>query len=237
MTTKSIIYYTDNRLDREITLLVQKQILKSYLPIVSCSLKPMDFGKNIVLDREPGPVTMFTQILTALKASEGEFVFFCEHDVLYHPSHFEFTPPREDVFYYNVNVWRWDYSGYKVTTYDHFRSVSGLCVAREKAIEHYEKRLKLIFEKGWDKVVGRNPNWARTMGYEPGKPKRNGGFSDDLISEWRSKYPNIDIRHKRTMTPIKMTLDSFVHKPTGWRETSLDKIPGWDLKELFNLAH
>jgi hypothetical protein len=235
MINKSIIYYTDNRLDQEISLLAQQQLLKSGLPVASCSLMPMNFGKNIVLPLSSGPTTMFQQILAALKASEGQFIFFCEHDVLYHTSHFEFTPPREDVFYYNTNVWRWDQTGDKVITYDHFRSVSGLCVARETAIEHYEKRLKLIYEKGWDKVVGRNPKWARTMGYEPGKPKRNGGFSDDEIDEWRSKYPNIDIRHKKTLTPIKMNLDSFVHKPTGWKQSTLDKIPGWDIKEILKL--
>ncbi len=235
MATKSIIYYTDNRIDQKLSLAVQQQLLQSNLPIVSCSLAPMNFGENIVLDLEPGPVAMFTQILTALKASQGEFVFFCEHDVLYHQTHFEFIPPRDDVFYYNVNVWRWDFSGEKVITFDHFRSVSGICVGRKKAIEHYEKRLELIYKMGWDKETGRNPRWARTMGYEPGKPKKNGGFSEDLIEEWRSEYPNIDIRHQKTMTPIKMTLESFRNQPTGWKESTLDKLPGWDIKGLFNL--
>lgn len=234
MSTKSIIYYTDNRPNQKIMLAVQNQLLKSQLPIVSCSLKPVNFGKNIVLDLDPGPVTMFIQILTALKASRAEYVFFCEHDVLYHPTHFEFTPPSMDTFYYNVNVWRWDFLSNRVITFDHFRSVSGLCVSREKAIDHYEKRLNLIYKNGWDKIAGRNPKWARGIGYEPGKPKKNGGFTDDSIDEWSSEYPNIDIRHSKTMTPLKMTLESFIHKPTGWRELTLDKIPGWDINGLLN---
>ena len=232
---KGIIYYTDNRLDEPIFSAVQGQILKTGLPIVSCSLKPINFGKNVVLDAEPGPTTMFKQILTALKASEAESVFFCEHDVLYHPTHFEFTPQDKDVFYYNTNVWRWDYQGNKVITYDHFRTLSCLCVSKEKGIKHYEERLKLIFEKEWDKVPGRNPKWARHIGYEPGKPKRLGGISDDRMEEWRSKCPNIDIRHSKTLTPIKMTLESFIHKPTGWKESTIDKLPGWNLKESFNI--
>ena len=235
MTTKSIIYYTDNRLDQQINLLVQKQLLKARLPIINCSLKPMAFGKNIILDRNPSPTTMFMQILTALENSPGQFIFFCEHDVLYHTSHFEFTPERSDTFYYNVNVWRWDSTGDKVITFDHFRSVSGLCVSKEKAIEHYRKRLDLIYKMGWDKLPGRNPNWARTIGYEPGKPKRNGGFSEDLIDEWRAPFPNIDIRHQKTMTPIKMDLESFRHKPSGWKELTLDKLPGWDIKRVKQL--
>lgn len=74
--TKGIIYYTDNRLDEEMNKKVRGQIFKSGLPVVSCSLKPIDFGKNIVLDLERGPVTMVRQILTALESSEAEYVFF-----------------------------------------------------------------------------------------------------------------------------------------------------------------
>lgn len=232
---KGIIYYTDNRIEDPICSVVQGCIRQADLPIVSCSLKPISFGKNIVMNLAPGPVTMAKQILTALKVSAAEWIFFCEHDVLYHPTHFEFTPPYKDVFYYNTNVWRWDYRGDKVITYDHFRSLSGLCVSREKALEHYEKRLKLIQEKEWDKVPGKNPRWARIIGYEPGKPRRIGGFSDDRIEEWRSEYPNIDIRHGDTLTQIKMTLESFVHKPAGWRESTVDRLEGWDVRDLFSL--
>ena len=60
---KSVIYYTHNICDEKIFSAVQKTILKSGLPIVSVSLKPIDFGKNIVLDLEPGIVTMTKQIL------------------------------------------------------------------------------------------------------------------------------------------------------------------------------
>ncbi|MBU2051242.1 MAG: glycosyltransferase, partial [Gammaproteobacteria bacterium] len=52
--TKGIVYYTDNRLDPEIMAACQRQISKSGLPIVSVSLKPIDFGENIVLDLERG---------------------------------------------------------------------------------------------------------------------------------------------------------------------------------------
>jgi hypothetical protein len=104
---KGIIYYTDNRLNEKIFKVVQEKLLAVKLPIVSCSLKPIDFGTNIVLNLQPGVETMYRQILAALEASKTDTIFFCEHDVLYHPSHFKFDPPRTDTFYYNVNVWRW----------------------------------------------------------------------------------------------------------------------------------
>jgi hypothetical protein len=66
------------------------------------------------------------------------------------------------------------------------------------------------------------------MGYEPGKKRRRGGFMDEEISFWQSPYPLIDIRHKRTLTPPKVTLDSFRHPPKRWEETTFERIQGWE---------
>lgn len=238
---KGCIYYTNNRLDqlrneRMLSKLVQDSIKNSGLPIVSCSLKPIDFGKNIVLNLESSILTMYRQILTALQASTEKYVFFCEHDVIYHKSHFDFTPPADDIFYYNVNVWRCHIRHNLCTTYEKMRSVSGLCANRELAVEHYVKKLQYIYDHGFDKIpVTRNPAWAREMGYEPGKSPRIGGFSKDKIDDWKSKYPNIDIRHRLTTTAAKMSLSEFRHLPIGWQEKQLEEIPGWDLKNLFKI--
>lgn len=238
---KGIIFYTDNRLelldrDRMLPKLVMDSISASGLPIVNVSLKPLDFGKNIVLNLEPGVITYYKQILTALENSSSKYVFFCEHDVIYHPSHFYFTPPRDDTFYYNTNVWRCHPRNNICVTYDHLRSVSGLCVNRELALDHYKRRIEYIFQKGYDKVPkSRNPRWARVMGYEPGKSPRNGGFSVDKLAEWKSELPNLDIRHRLTMTIPKLRLDQFNHTPTGWQEKTIDEIEGWDIRNLFNL--
>jgi hypothetical protein len=221
---KGIIYYTNNKVYEPLFSFVQAKILNSKLPIVSCSLQPINFGKNIVLQEQSGPVTMVRQILTALENSNFEYVFFCEHDVIYHLSHFDFIPPKKDTFYYNTNVWRVNPSTNKAITYDHLRSLSGLCCYLPLALNHYRKKLKIILDRGYDKEPGKNPGWARKMGYEPGKPKRIGGISDDFVDEWQSSSSNLDIRHQNTLTPIKMTLNSFKHKPTGWIESTVEKI-------------
>jgi hypothetical protein len=234
---KGIIYYTDNRIDEPIIPIVQKYILKANLPIVSVSLRPINFGQNIVLEGlfRSYP-TMVKQILTALEVSTAEYVFFCEHDVLYHPSHFDFIPSRDDIYYYNINNWRWDYPKDRAIQYDGLTSLSMLCANRQLALNHYKLRQQKIEEWGWDKVRSREPRWARRMGYEPGtKKRRKGGITDEDSETRRSEYPNIDIRHGKTFSQPKTTLDSFIHQPTGWKETTLDQIPGWNLKELFNL--
>lgn len=233
---KGIIYYTDNKLREPIFSMVQKQILAAGLPIVSVSLKPIGLGKNIVLNLPPGFITMIKQITRALEESESDYVFFCEHDVLYPLSHFDFTPPKNDIFYYNANIWRWKYPDNLAITYDRLICLSGLCVNRKFALDHYKGRLAKIMEMNWGNDKRHEPEWARKWGYEPGTKKiKRGGFSEDDFETWFSNDPIIDIRHGKTFSQSKVTLDSFKHKPINWRETTLDKIQGWNLNELFNL--
>jgi hypothetical protein len=231
--TKGIIYYTDNQLPLPLSSQVQIYIAQSGLPITSVSLQPMDFGDNYVMDLEPGYITMLKQIALALEKSSADYVFFCEHDVLYPPSHFEFVPPRDDIFYYNNHVWRWKYPEDYLITYHRLISLSGLCVNRKLALDHYKKRLQKISKLQLETIGKREPAWARIWGYEPGTKKiRRGGFSDDDFATWTSTDPIIDIRHGKTFSPTKVTLDSFTHPPSDWQHSTLDKIPFWDLKGI-----
>lgn len=236
--TKGIIYYTDNRLTEPIFSEVQKQILKAGLPIVSVSLKPLGFGGNIALNLSPGFLTMLKQITTALAAAKTDYVFFSEHDVLYPLSHFDFTPPLDNIFYYNAHVWRWKYPDNLAITYDRLISLSGLCVNREFALNHYQRRLQKIKEMNWEGDSRHEPDWARKWGYEPGTKKtKRGGFSNDDFATWTSKDAIIDIRHGKTFSPPKVTIDSFKHKPINWRQTTLDKIPGWQAYQFLPREH
>jgi hypothetical protein len=229
--SKGILYYSTGLLDPKIALPVQQQIARSGLPIVSVTLKPMAFGDNIVLDRQPSIVTLFTQIMTGLEASTADVVFFAEHDILYSLSHWAYEPDDASTYCYNVNCWRWDYPADRLICYDNMRSLSGLCAARSLLLDHYHRRLALIKQKGWQD--GRDPGWARRIGYEPGKLKRRGGIADEPLLDWRSCCPNIDIRHNRTLTPRKVTLQEFRHQPTGWREARLADVEGWsNLREM-----
>ena len=238
---KGIIYYTDNRLEGggfdHIVSTVRQSIASSGLPIVSCSLKPIDFGTNIVLEgRTRSYPTMAEQILLALEASTTKYVFFCEHDVVYHPCHFDYTPPTDDLYYYNVNNWRWLYPQDYLITYSGLTSLSSMCCNRELAVKHYRYRLQHIEELGLDKVRGREPRWARKFGYEPGtKPRRRGGITDEEHVKRRSELPNIDIRHSRTFSRPKVYLTEFKHQPSDWFQAKMDEIPGWNLKELFHI--
>lgn len=240
MDQKGIIFYTDNRIRDPIRGIVQRYILQSGLPIVSCSLKPINFGQNVVVEGVRSYPTMVKQIVTALEVSSAKYVFFCEHDCLYPKSHFDFVPPKDNIFYYNNNVWRWRFwegvGDNMAITYDRMLPLSCLCVNREFVLDHYRMRQRKIQEWGLDHFRAREPRRGRIWGYEPGtKKRRRGGLTDDDFDVWSSKDPVIDIRHSGTFSRLKCTLDSFTHPPVNWREIPIEEIPGWDLKKLFNL--
>lgn len=214
---KGVIYYTHNQLPVKLAKRVQSQIKSVGLPIVSASLKPMDnMGKNVCIRGERGVLSYFRQIVAALEASNAETVYFCEHDVLYHPSHFDFTPPTKDKFYYNHNVWRVRQSDGFAVTWE-ANQVAELVCNRELALEWYREKLEQVEADHFDRS------------YEPG------GRDPFKYGTFRSESPNIDIRHEGNLTKSKWSPDDFRDKSTcvNWQESTIDKIPGWsDLSVL-----
>lgn len=224
--TAGAIYYTDNRHDPRILKACQKQLEKSFGGrIVSISLKPIDFAENIHLDLERGAQTMFKQILAGLERLDTDIVFFCESDVLYHPTHFEFVPQRSDKYYYNTNVWKVDFETGKAMRTASCQQTSGLCGYRETLLEHYRERVRRVEKDGF----------SRAMGFEPGTHGREERVDDIPAESWESPYPNVDIRHEKNFTETRWNKEEFRNKryTEGWQEA--DSVKGWgDTKELMD---
>lgn len=218
--TKGIIYYTDNQLKMKIARKCREHIQAVGLPIVSTSLKPLDFGKNIHIKMERGYEAYFKQILTALENSDSDIIYFCEHDFLYHPSHFEFTPKRRDTFYYNFNWWRLRASDGLAVKYD-TQLVPGIVAYRDILIKYYKKVVAHLTEIGF---TGDN---ARKVGYEPGTHKRVNFSGDYKVERFDSEFPIIDIRHGANLTSSKWKQEDFRSQSNckNWKETY--DIPGW----------
>lgn len=225
---KGVVYYTHGVGDPVLLEKVRQQIKKGIKEkhIVSVSLLPLQFGKNIVIDRSPGYVTMAIQILEGLKASKADVIFFCEHDVLYHPTHFDFIPPRGDVVYYNTNVWRVRASDGHGLYVNQLQQLSGLCAYREMLLKHYQERVRLLTEHQED--IDFN-TYVRAMGFEPGTHNRKERVDNLTSDNYQSRVPNIDIRHETNLTPSRWRKDQFRNQKytDGWTES--DVIPGWGL--------
>lgn len=218
--TKGIVYYSDCRGDEAILGAAIRQLKRATNGhhTVAVTLAPLKahFDRNIVMSAERGYLTMFRQILAGLEASTADIVFFCEHDVLYHPSHFEFTPPRSDRYYYNRNVWKVDAATGRALHYD-CDQTSGLVAYRALLLEHYRKRVELVEREGY----------RHSMGFEPGTHATPRGVDDYGAEWWMSPMPNVDIRHGFNLTRSRWSQDQFRNKKycQGWTEA--DEVPGW----------
>lgn len=229
---KGVVYYTDNRLDPDIQAACWNQLVsvanQSGIQVVNVSIQPMNTGNNVVLPLERGYLTMSKQILVGLEVLDADIVYFCEHDILYHPSHFNFVPRDRNRVYYNTNVWKVRYPDGHAIHYD-CQQLSGLCARRDILLDHYRKRVANT-EAALVKYGGDNEDFRRfirAQGFEPGTHHRDQRV-DDLTSEsWQSEFPNIDIRHDKNLTPSRWSQDQFRNKKycQGWIEA--DEIPGW----------
>lgn len=218
--TKGIIYYTDNQIPFKLAHIVRTQIKKANLPIVSATLKPTNFGKNIVLKEQRGYIAYHKQILAALEASTADIIYFCEHDTYYHPSHFEFTPEKKNVYYYNLNWWRIRATDGHAIHYETDQA-NMLCGYRETLLNHYREKMKRIERDGFDMA----------MGFEPGCNSRAERIDDLKAERFSSEYPCLDLRHGANLTKSRWKQSDFRNQRScqGWKETTLDKIPGWTL--------
>jgi hypothetical protein len=220
---KGIVYYSDFHAPTEVLVAARKQLVRASngARIVSVTLEngglpwPGDV-QDLRLALARGYLTMFRQILLGLEASDADVVFLAEHDVLYHPSHFDFVPPRDDVYFYNVNTWKVDVTTGRALTYL-TKQTSGLCASRRLLLQHYRKRVERVEREGF----------TRKMGFEPGTHRTPRGIDDVLSLTWRSEWPNIDIRHSGNLTQSRWSQDQFRDRRCcqEWREA--DEVPGW----------
>ena len=219
--TKGILYTTDNLLDgTEIAQTVQFRLLEMDLPITSVSLKPIAFGQNITVQRDRSHETWMRQILTGLEQMTCDVVYICDHDVLYHASHFTFNPPERDTFYYNTNVWKVSAANGHAIHYD-TKQVSGLVAYRSALLDHYRARIARIDRDGFD----------LRSGFEPGSQKPYARFDARGMDTFASEVPNVDIRHDKNMVSTRWSRDQFKDKRNCPNWLDGDGVPGWGKTE------
>lgn len=216
--TKGLVYYTDNNPAPNILTACQKQLIVCMgqwkYPIVSVSQKSIDFGTNFVMDIGRSLLSMYRQILRGVEECKTEIIFLVEHDLLYHPSHFDYTPARKDTFYYDRNRWNVDMEGKAV--FYHNNCPSRLVAHRELLLEYYTRVVDFVQSEGFKHNLGFSPPKGLP------KEKRVGRYE-----AYMAKDPCIDIRHDRTFTRARMTKEEFRSERgrRGWTEA--DEVPGW----------
>ena len=214
--TKGIVYYTNNQCEERVLSIVRNQLekVRNGYPIVSVSQYPINFGNNIVMPLKSSVLSMFKQILRGIEESKSDILFLTEHDVIYHPSHFDFIPPKKDVFYYNLNNWKLDVGSGQALFWE-CQQVLALCAYREVLLKHYRARVAKVEKEGHNMYIG----------YEPGNRPPPRGVDHYKAESWMSEHPNLDLRHKHNLTPNRWDKKKFRREPKGWQLA--DEIPFW----------
>jgi glycosyltransferase involved in cell wall biosynthesis len=231
--TKGIVFYTENRVPKEIAQAVRDQLHRcmSGEHITAVSLKPLSYYENnIVLNLERGIMTMFKEILAGLEASKEDIIFLCEHDCLYPPEHFDFTPTIREAYHYNTHTYKTDYeTGQSV--YYLCRQVSGLCAFRETLITHYRTRISRMEENARQAIARgeepKNGGHDRNCGYEPGNHPFPRGIDNLPIIDFRTQNPILDIRHGKNLTKSRWDTSEFRDKSTCQDFRLCDEVPFW----------
>lgn len=105
---KTIVYYTSNGDYPALENAVRNTIRENSqgLPIVSVSQQPLDFGTNICVgDIGRSRHNIYRQLRLGTERARSQFVVVCESDFLYPKQWFEFTPRRDDTYYYPRECW------------------------------------------------------------------------------------------------------------------------------------
>jgi len=203
---RGIVYITNNVCADEILTAVQKRLQRigRNMDIVSVSHKPIDFGRNIVVDLPSCAESIIRQLYIGAENSKADLLFITEHDVLYHDSHFEFVPNLKHHFCYNVNVWQVEYPSGKAI-FRVSKRTSQLVVYRDALLPFLEEWIRLIDRDGYDDTMGVSP-----------KTHNIRGLSSAGLKRFTSFVPNIDIRHNDNFSKFVYT-----------NEITSDGVPFW----------
>jgi len=135
MSEKAIVYYTDNRLDAALGDYCRNQLRRraGNIPIICISQEPMAFGEFPFCVGKIGrsSASIFMQIMSGAHLAKNmniPWLFLAEHDVLYPPGYFDYTPPGPGIVCYQRHV-------YNVNDRGFWRAdrplMSGLCCDSE----------------------------------------------------------------------------------------------------------
>jgi hypothetical protein len=188
----SVVFYTANVTPEGFMRQVQFQLLKaaSNTPIISVSHKPLNFGKNIVVDLPRHHLSIYRQALIGAKAATTKYIALCEDDVLYSPEHFKHRP-QPGKFAYNLAYWNiYTWTKPALFSWKGRRNLGQLICERELFIQAMEER----FAQWPDDSKIDLGLWA-----EPSKYERQLGVTIQEAEEFWTSPPNIVFSHETAL--------------------------------------
>jgi hypothetical protein len=158
-------------------------------------------------------LSMYKQIKKGLEQVHTKWVAIAEHDCLYTGEHFDFTPPDDRYFWYNLNNWLVQYKNPKHPEYDGMysyvpnRRVQSQLICRADMLrEVTEAQIRVVERPDWfrdNKLIG-EPGTIGIKALRMTTGDTHQWIKDYLIGyqarDFRTEIPNVDIRHDTNLT-------------------------------------
>ena len=191
----SVVYYTANEIPEHFAWETRDKLIKAIsedTPIISVSMKPMEFGENIVSKTPRSHINIYRMALLGAKAAKTKYIALCEDDVLYSPEHFRHRPSSDEIFAYNLAYWNIQTWGEPLLTHKAGgrRNLHSLICNREMFIEAMQERFAMYPDGVRDISV-----WA-----EPGKYEKYLGVTVHKTEEFYTNPPNIVFDHQTALS-------------------------------------
>jgi hypothetical protein len=184
----TILFLTANELPIEWAE-YQKDVLLTAVcgaPIITLSMKPLDWGQNVLQDRPRSLSNIYWQMLRGARLATTEFIGIAEDDTLYHKEHFSVRPASDEFAY---NMCHWALFTWGTPTY-HWRNRHGnysMIAPRELMIDALEER----FEKYPDGTPD-----DRTGELGRGRVQRALGVKERKLKEFWTTISVVNFQHK-----------------------------------------
>lgn len=137
----TILFLTVNEVPEAWAEYQKQTLLKAVgdTPIITLSMKPLDWGVNVLQDRPRSLSNIYWQMLRGAKMATTPFIGIAEDDTLYQEEHYSHRP-APDEFIYNISHWMLFTWGDPTYHWRNRRGNYSMIAPRELMIEALEER-------------------------------------------------------------------------------------------------
>ncbi len=188
MNDLTVLYYTANTLKEPFATKVREVLwnAKGESPLISVSQKPLNYGKNIIVNLPHAYLSIYKQILIGAKATETEYLALAEDDCLYSKEHFLFRP-KSDEFAFDMARWSiYSWSNPPIFSLKYRHSNSTLIAPTKLLVNALEERFAKFPDESKIDI--------RLFG-EPGRYERQLGVTVQKTCDYTSNCPCITFSH------------------------------------------
>jgi len=220
---KTILYTTDRSLKEPLFSIVRRWLVKNSCgcPIISATMFPDDLGENVCVGEMPrSGISLDIQLLAGARLVKTKWIMLAEHDCLYTEEHVRYIPPDDVNFFYNDNNWLLQYKNDLYPQYDGMfsyrrrrRVQSQLVCDAKRYLEAMERKISIVTDPTWIKQypsgrvaepgacdyareirISNHPNVKHLQ------PAIIEYMDDFKCVDFKTRHPNIDIRHESNFT-------------------------------------